>query len=119
MLRAVSLGPPSARSPGHTPTIGGELPSTLKKLNGAALTTPSGPRVVTQAMGRGVTRETRRAYARLWCAPSRSSSILARVIAQTRAAVRAGRINPEQALRAGRGAPYRPVSTPRADGPPA
>ena len=57
MLRAVSFGVPSSRSLGQNPTIGGLAPSTLKKLNGARLTTPSGPNVVTQAMGRGVTNE--------------------------------------------------------------
>ena len=36
--------------------MGGAAPSTLKKLNGAALTLPSGLMVVTSAIGRGVTR---------------------------------------------------------------
>jgi hypothetical protein len=38
--------------------MGGELPSTLKKLNGAAFTTPAAERVVIHAIGRGVTRDT-------------------------------------------------------------
>jgi hypothetical protein len=36
---------------------GGSSQNTLKKLNGAALTTPFGPMVVTQAIGRGSTKE--------------------------------------------------------------
>jgi hypothetical protein len=35
---------------------GGSSLNTLKKLNGAALTTPVGPTVVTQAIGRGSTK---------------------------------------------------------------
>ena len=38
---------------------GGSSAKTLKKLNGAALTTPVGPIVVTQAIGRGSTKEIR------------------------------------------------------------
>jgi hypothetical protein len=41
-----------------TMTIGGSSASTLKKLNGAALVTPSRPRVDTNAIGRGVTSPT-------------------------------------------------------------
>ena len=37
-------------------TIGGSSASTLKKLKGAALTTPLAPRLVTSAIGRGTTR---------------------------------------------------------------
>jgi hypothetical protein len=36
---------------------GGSSQNTLKKLNGAALTTPVGPTLVTQAIGRGSTKE--------------------------------------------------------------
>ncbi len=36
---------------------GGSSQNTLKKLNGAALTTPVGPIVVTQAIGRGSTND--------------------------------------------------------------
>jgi hypothetical protein len=39
-------------------TIGGSSPITLKKLNGAALSTPSGERVETNAIGRGMTSAT-------------------------------------------------------------
>jgi hypothetical protein len=35
---------------------GGSSQNTLKKLNGAALTTPVGPMLVTQAIGRGSTK---------------------------------------------------------------
>ncbi len=40
-------------------TSGGSSAKTLKKLKGAAFTTPVGPRVVTQAMGRGSTKAVR------------------------------------------------------------
>ena len=36
---------------------GGSSQNTLKKLNGAALTTPVGPIVVTHAIGRGSTKD--------------------------------------------------------------
>jgi hypothetical protein len=36
---------------------GGSSQNTLKKLKGAALTTPVGPTVVTQAIGRGKTND--------------------------------------------------------------
>jgi hypothetical protein len=38
---------------------GGSSAKTLKKLNGAALTTPADPSVVTQAIGRGSTKPAR------------------------------------------------------------
>jgi hypothetical protein len=41
-------------------TIGGSVLTMLKKLNGAALMTPEAERVVTQAMGRGMTDDERR-----------------------------------------------------------
>jgi hypothetical protein len=59
MFRAVSFGTPGERSPGHRPTMGGESPSTLKKLNGAAFTRPSRSTVVVNAIGRGVTSPAR------------------------------------------------------------
>ena len=37
-------------------TMGGSSPSMLNMLKGAALTTPSGPSVVTSAIGRGTMR---------------------------------------------------------------
>ena len=51
---AVSLKRPG---PASSPiaSVGGSWPNTLKKLYGAALTTPSSDSVVTQAIGRGVT----------------------------------------------------------------
>src|ERR1035438_3014018 len=79
MFRAVSLGVPSSRSPGANARMGGAAPSTLKKLNGAALTLPSGLRVVTSAIGRGVTRLARIGYARSANWPSKSSSIPGRM----------------------------------------
>lgn len=61
MLRTVSLGlPVSGRLPMPRTTRGGLEPNTLKKLNGAALIVPSGERLVTQAMGRGMTTEVRK-----------------------------------------------------------
>ena len=58
MLRPESFGRPSRRRSMLTMTTGGSSASTLKKLNGAALSTPSRPRVDTNAIGRGVTSPT-------------------------------------------------------------
>ncbi len=57
MLRAVSFGSPSSRSPGQKPMMGGSLPRALKKLKGAAFNLPSRESDVTQAIGRGVMSE--------------------------------------------------------------
>ena len=65
IFRAVSLaiaGWPSRAGillPGAKATRGGLEPKTLKKEKGAALTRPRPSMVVTQAMGRGVTKEAR------------------------------------------------------------
>jgi hypothetical protein len=58
MLRAESLRVPSARRSMLSTTIGGSSPITLKKLNGAALSTPCAERVETNAIGRGITSAT-------------------------------------------------------------
>ncbi len=57
MLTKVSLARPSARLLAANMQSGGLSQNALKKLNGAALTTPDGPTVVTQAIGRGSTKE--------------------------------------------------------------
>ncbi len=54
MLRAVSFSSPPRR-PMLMATIGGSLPTKVNELNGAALTLPSAPSVVTQAIGLGTT----------------------------------------------------------------
>ena len=59
MLFQVSLRRPSGRLLMANITSGGSSAKTLKKLNGAALTVPVGPIVVTQAIGRGSTKEIR------------------------------------------------------------
>ena len=59
MLAQVSLIRPSGRLLMATMISGGSSAKTLKKLKGAALTTPVGPTVVTQAIGRGSTKEIR------------------------------------------------------------
>ncbi len=59
MLVQVSLMRPSGRLLTANMTIGGSSAKTLKKLNGAALTVPVGPTVVTQAIGRGSTKAVR------------------------------------------------------------
>ena len=56
MLAAVSFSAPSFRRFTLSITMGGSSPSMLNMLNGAALTTPVGPSVVTSAMGRGTMR---------------------------------------------------------------
>ena len=56
MLAAVSLSAPSCSRLTLIITIGGSSPSMLNMLKGAALTTPSAPRVVTSAIGRGTIR---------------------------------------------------------------
>ena len=56
MLRAVSFIGPEVRSSMLMMTMGGSSASTLKKLKGAALTTPAALTLVTSAMGRGTTR---------------------------------------------------------------
>ena len=56
MLTTVSLTRPSGRRLAANMQSGGSSQNTLKKLNGAALTTPVGPMVVTQAIGRGNTK---------------------------------------------------------------
>jgi hypothetical protein len=48
----------SRLSVGEKTTTGGLAPKTLKKLKGAKLITPVEDNVVTQAIGRGATRET-------------------------------------------------------------
>ncbi len=59
----VSFLLPSRLFVGEKTTTGGFAPNTLKKLNGARFTTPSGEeRVVTHAIGRGVTTPTSRWY---------------------------------------------------------
>ncbi len=55
MLTSVSLTRPSGRRLTANMHSGGSSQNTLKKLNGAALTTPVGPTDVTQAIGRGST----------------------------------------------------------------
>src|SRR5436190_869083 len=57
-LRSVSFFVASRRSVGEKTTTGGLAPKALKKLKGAKLITPPGERVVTQAIGRGVTSPT-------------------------------------------------------------
>ena len=56
MFRAVSLGIPGDLLPGAKATIGGRLPITLKKENGAILLLPDRLLVLTQAIGRGTTK---------------------------------------------------------------
>ena len=55
MLRTVSLGVSSSRFSTPSATMAGSADRQLKKLNGAALARPSGPSVVTSAIGRGTT----------------------------------------------------------------
>jgi hypothetical protein len=55
MLIAVSFCRPSGLRLDANMHSGGSSQNTLKKENGAALTTPVGPTVVTQAIGRGST----------------------------------------------------------------
>ena len=57
MLSQVSLRRPSGRLLTENMQSGGSSAKTLKKLKGAALTVPVGPMVVTQAIGRGSTKE--------------------------------------------------------------
>lgn len=57
MLTSVSLVRPSGRLLAANMHSGGLSQNALKKLNGAALTTPVGPTVVTQAIGRGRTND--------------------------------------------------------------
>ena len=57
MLITVSLTRPSGRRLAANMHSGGSSQNTLKKLNGAALTTPVGPTVVTHAIGRGSTND--------------------------------------------------------------
>lgn len=59
MLTSVSLTRPSGRRLIAKTHSGGSSPSTLKNENGAALTTPVSPIVVTHAIGRGSTKEVR------------------------------------------------------------
>ena len=59
MFTQVSFSRPSGRLLTANMTSGGSSAKTLKKLKGAALTTPVGPIVVTQAIGRGRTKEIR------------------------------------------------------------
>lgn len=56
MLAAVSLTRPSCMRLMLTKTSGGSSPTMLNMLKGAALTVPSGSRVVTSAIGRGTIR---------------------------------------------------------------
>ena len=56
MLITVSLTRPSGLGLAANMQSGGSSQNTLKKLNGAALTTPVGPMLVTQAIGRGSTK---------------------------------------------------------------
>ncbi len=56
MARGVSLSVPSERRLKLKATTGGSSASTWKKLIGAALSVPAAERVVTRAIGRGVTR---------------------------------------------------------------
>ena len=56
MLSAVSLSRPSLRRLTLIITSGGSSPTMLNMENGAALTTPLAPRVVTRAMGLGTIR---------------------------------------------------------------
>jgi hypothetical protein len=53
----VSFSRPSGRRLTASMQSGGSSQNMLKKLNGAALTTPVGPRLVTQAIGSGSTNE--------------------------------------------------------------
>jgi hypothetical protein len=55
MLTTVSLTVPSGRTLEANMHSGGSSQNTLKNENGAALTTPVGPIVVTQPIGRGST----------------------------------------------------------------
>ena len=55
MSFGVSFGVPSGRDCKPRTTSAGSSLNTLKKENGAALTTPSLPTVVTRAIGRGTT----------------------------------------------------------------
>jgi hypothetical protein len=57
ILVSVSLVRPSGRLLTANMQSGGSSQNTLKKENGAALTTPVGPMLVTQAIGRGSTKE--------------------------------------------------------------
>ena len=56
MFAAVSFSAPSCSRLTLIITIGGSSPSMLNIENGAALTTPSAPSVVTSAIGRGTIR---------------------------------------------------------------
>src|SRR3954470_17813258 len=58
-LSKVSFLDPSRRLVGEKTTTGGLAPKALKKLNGARLRRPAGSRLVTQAIGRGVTTSTK------------------------------------------------------------
>ena len=55
MLRVVSFGLLPGRCCSPSTISAGSSEKTLKKLKGAAFTTPSGDRLVTSAIGRGVT----------------------------------------------------------------
>ena len=57
ILITVSFTRPSGRRLAANMQSGGSSQNTLKKLNGAALTTPAGPVVVTHAIGRGSTND--------------------------------------------------------------
>ena len=57
MLITVSFMRPSGRRLAANMQSGGSSQNTLKKLNGAALTTPAGPTDVTHAIGRGSTKD--------------------------------------------------------------
>jgi hypothetical protein len=57
MFASVSFSSPLGRRFTAITHSGGSSQSTLKKLNGAALTTPVGPTDVTHAIGRGSTKE--------------------------------------------------------------
>ncbi len=59
ILVQLSFSRPSGRLLIATTISGGSSAKTLKKLKGAALTTPVGPIVVIQAIGRGSTNEIR------------------------------------------------------------
>src|SRR4051812_50114303 len=62
MLSCVSFGRPSERRLAANMQSGGSSQNTLKKLKGAALTTPDGPTVVTHAIGRGSTNDASTLY---------------------------------------------------------
>src|SRR4051794_16867547 len=65
MLRSVSLSVPERFAVGEKTTEGGLAPPAIKNENGAKLGEPSGDRVETNAIGRGATQFSRRAYASL------------------------------------------------------